>query len=102
MIKKVNNINGIKLFYEIEKENNRVCILDSNKNYFDYLSLDYEDTEKDIEFIRKVLEQTTIEEMCAFFGTHKIIPSKEKRNYGNGYVNTFKQNNNTILVAFKD
>lgn len=101
-IKQVNNANGIKLFYEIEKENNRVCILDSNKKYFDDISLVYEDTEKDIEFIRKVLEQTTLEEMCVFFGTHKIIPSKEKTNYGSDYINTFKQNNDTILVAFED
>lgn len=102
MIKKVNNANGIKLFYEIEKENNRLCILDSNKEYFNDLTLDYEDTKKDIEFIQKTLEQTTLEEMCAFFGTHKIIPAKEKSNYGDGYVNTFIQNGNSILVAYLD
>lgn len=102
MVKRVNNTNGIKLFYEIELDNNRVCILDSNKNYFDDLTLDYEDTQKDIEFIQKVLEQTTLEEMCNFFGTHKIITKEQTKNYGSGYINTFKQNNDTLYVAFND
>lgn len=102
-MQKVNNINKIKMFYELELNNNRICILDSNKNYFDDLALDYDgNVIEEEKAIREMLEKTDIEEMCNFFGTHKIINKEERKKYGSGYVNSFKRNNETIYVAFND
>ena len=41
-ITKVNNINGIELYYEIATDVNKLNILDSNKNYFNDLFLSTE------------------------------------------------------------
>lgn len=81
-MKKVKNKNNIKMFYELELNNNRICILDSNKDYFNDLSLDYNEKVKDEETaIRKMLEETDLQSMCGFFNARKYDNLQELCKY---------------------
>lgn len=99
-ITKVSNINGIELYYEIATDVNKLNILDSNKNYFNDLYLETDDIDIDIKTIVKTLEETDLQSMCAFFGTHTIITKEETKNYGEEYINEFRIGDKTYYVLF--
>lgn len=67
-MEKVNNVNGIELYFEIEEKYNRCIIADSSMNYFNDIELEQEDFETDFKMIRQTLEQTSLKEMCDYFG----------------------------------
>ena len=76
-MEKVNNKNGIDFYYEIDKEQNRFVIYDSSENYFNDLCLEQEDYDTDFKALIKMVENTDLNEMCAFFG-HKIYDTRQE------------------------
>ena len=103
-MEKVNNINGIDFYYEIDKKNNCCIIRDSSMNYFNDITLEQEDYDTDFEFIRETLKQTNLKEMCDYFGCDlyddykKLIKENDLNNYKednileNDFVNRFVVN----------
>lgn len=100
-MKEIKNKNGIKMSYYIDNDVNKVVILDSNGNYFEdmyYDTYDNDNGREDIMAIVNVLEQTTLDEMCSFYG-FKIYKSLQdlaekedltlKEIKDNEYVNEF-------------
>ena len=76
-MQKVNNKNGIKMYYEINEDWNRLEIYDSNQNYFNDLTLEEEDFDTDYKKLKEMLENTNLKSMCAFFN-HKLYNKIEK------------------------
>lgn len=81
---KVNNKNGLELYYKIEKANkleqsrdDRFLILDSSQNYFNDFILDEDDREEEIQALLKCLETTTIEEMASIYD-YQLYDNRKK------------------------
>lgn len=100
-MEKLNNKNGIEMYYEIVKDYPKMVIYDSNKEYFNDLNLVEEDFDTDFEKLKELLQTTDLNSMCEFFG-HKIydkieelakeqdLDYKEIDPLQNEYVNVFK------------
>lgn len=110
-MEKINNKNGIKMFYERANDIDKINILDSNGNYFNDIYFDiYEDDKgaEDIQAILHTLEETTLENMCNFFGARKYssieelekIEEVENLEYKefNEYLNEFNVNDKTYYT----
>lgn len=117
---KVNNKCGIEFYYEIEQQgkeqsaDDRLIILDSNKQYFNDFLLQEDDREQEIKAIVDILEATTLEEMCYYYD-YQIFDNLEKLSqyaYGKilsqdelfdtGYVNIFRANGKTLFALKSD
>lgn len=101
MGKLIKNKNKIKFYYEIDNSTNKINILDSNKNYFNDLYLDFYDIKQDIKNILDMLKETSLISLCNFFGARKygtiekLIKDEEleetkKSVLKNEYLNIFK------------
>lgn len=109
-MEKINNKNGIKMFYELDGTDAKVCILDSNGKYFNDLYYDSyrnNDSEEDIQAILHTLEETTLENMCNFFGARKYKSLEEMAKMedleldgleSNDYTNIFNVNGTTFYT----
>lgn len=109
-MEKINNKNGIEMYWERAGDVDKINILDSNKNYFNDLYFDvYEDDsgEEDIGVILHTLEETTLENMCNFFGARKYNSIEEMADKedlqtenleNNDYTNIFKVNDKTVYT----
>ena len=109
-MKRINNKNGIEMCWEMANDVDKIYIFDSNGNYFNDLSFDiYEDDngKEDIGAIIKTLEDTTLENMCNFFGAKKyntleeLAESEEitiKDLKDNDYLNVFDVNGKTFYT----
>lgn len=100
-MRKINNENGIKMFYEIWNEPMRVAIYDSDKKYFNDLLIEISYAEQDTKDIIKMLEQTNLQEMIDFFNakTYATLNELARDNYlgseetkDNDYINRFEIN----------
>lgn len=103
-MEKINNRNGIEMYYELDGTDAKIIILDSNGKYFNDLYYDSyrnDNGEEDIGAILHTLEETTIEEMCYFFGStiytsiatlceNEELTQKEAKD--NDYLNIFNVN----------
>ena len=108
-MEKVNNKNGIEMYYDIEKDYPRFVIYDSRQNYFNDLTLEQEDFDTDFRSLIEMVENTNLNEMCVFFG-HKIydklhelakeqdIDYKEFDPLENEYVNVFNVNGKELYT----
>lgn len=76
-MKKINNRNGIDFYWGLSIDANRVIIYDSNKKYFDDLYYETDDNDEDLNSIISTLEETTLQEMCAFFNATLYEEKKE-------------------------
>ena len=100
-MEKVNNENGIEMYWELSIDSNKVLILDSNKKYFNDLYFDEDENDEDLKCVINMLERTTLQEMCYFFGATLYEDKKELLNTlvdcnindEDDYINTFKVNN---------
>lgn len=103
-MKQIKNENGIKMFYEINRHDDKVEIYDSNKKYFN--DLYYEDWDKDdISAILNMLKQTDLQEMATFFGFNVYDTAEELlyREHINDYdENTIKENDYVNIFKVKD
>ena len=109
-MEKINNKNGIEMFYELDGTDTKVCILDSNGNYFNDMYFEiYEDDNgaEDIGAILHTLEETTLEEMCNFFNANhygSLNELAEEENLclaelkNNEYLNMFNVNGTTFYT----
>lgn len=112
-MKKVNNKNGLKMYWERANDINKINIFDSNGNYFNDLYFDtYENDNgtEDIGAIIHTLEETTLENMCNFFGatlyesTKELLEREHINDFDentiqeNEYVNTFKIKDKTFYT----
>lgn len=100
-MEKVNNKNEIEMYYEIEEDYPQLVIYDSNKNYFNDIILEEEDFEENFKSLIDTIENTDLNNMCAFFG-HKLYDNicelakeqdldyKEIDPLQNDYVNVFR------------
>lgn len=99
-MKQVKNETGIKMYYEINRQYDKVEIYDSDKKYFN--DLYYEDWDKDdISAILNMLKQTDLREMADFFNAQAYDTLEElaQDNYlemeetkENDYINRFEIN----------
>lgn len=74
-MKRINNKNGIEMYWEKAKGINKINILDSNGNYFKDVYFD--NGQKGIDEILYHLERMTSETMCKFFGVIKYNSFRE-------------------------
>lgn len=107
-MEKVNNKNGIEMYYEINENWNRLEIYDSDQNYFNDFSLESL-KENEIEKLKKDLETMTLHELCSVLG-HKIyskieelakehdLDYKEIDPLQNEYVNVFNVGDKTFYT----
>lgn len=103
-MERINNKNGIEMYYQTCGTDTRLFIYDSNKKYFNDMYYDIYDNdsgEEDIGAILHTLEETTLENMCNFFGARKYDSLKEMADKedlqtenleNNDYTNIFKVN----------
>ena len=106
-MEKINNKNGITMFWTKANDVNKINILDSNGDYFNDLFFDvYEDDDgaEDIEAIINTLKNTTLEDMCNFFNANYYETLEElKQDIGidepNDYINTFIVNGKTYYTC---
>lgn len=117
---KVNNKCGIEFYYEIEQQytqpgaDDRLVILDSNKQYFNDFLLQEDDREEEIKGIVKTLEETDLKEMCYVYD-YQIFDSLTKLSqyaYGEiltrdeifdaGYTNVFRVNGKTLFALKRE
>ena len=116
---KIDNKNGIDFYYYIkqheseENADDRLFILDSNKQYFNDFLLKEDNRDVEIKSILDVLEKTTLKEMCYIydyqlfnnfnklskFAYGEILTREEI--FDTGYVNTFYVNGQ-LFYALKD
>lgn len=108
-ITKINNKNGIELYYYVAEDVDKVVILDTNKNYFEDIYIETSYYEEDKNSIIKMLEETTLEDMADYYG-FKMYASKDElikdqeldctceELTSNEYCNIFKVNNETYYV----
>ena len=117
---KINNKCGIEFYYEIEQQDNeqsandRLVILDSNKQYFNDFLLQEDDREEEIKALLDVLEATTLQEMCyhydyqifsnltqlSQFAYGKVLTKDEI--FEAGYTNVFNVNGKTFFALKSD
>ena len=109
-MERINNKNGIEMYWEKAEDADKINILDSNMNYFNDLYFDiYENDngEEDIASILHTLEETTLENMCNFFGARKYNSIEEMADKedlvnenleNNDYTNIFKVNDKTFYT----
>lgn len=109
-MEKINNKNGIEMFWERASDINKIIILDSNGNYFNDMYFDiYEDDNgaEDIGAILHTLEETTLENMCNFFGVREYETLEEMAEMedleldgleSNDYTNIFNVNGTTFYT----
>lgn len=72
-MEKINNKNGIEMYYKLDGTETKVNVFDSNGKYFNDIYYDIYDNdngEEDIQAILHTLEETTLENMCNFFGAN--------------------------------
>lgn len=97
----IKNKNKIKFYYQIDNSTNKINILDSNKNYFNDLYLDYHDVIQDIKNIVNMLKKTSLTSLCNFFNVRKYgtleklikdekLEETKKSVLKNEYLNIFK------------
>lgn len=117
---KVNNKCGIEFYYEIEQQgkeqsaDDRLIILDSDKQYFNDFLLQEDDREAEIKGILMTLEKTDLENMCLYYD-YQIFSSLTQLSqyaYGEiltkdelfdtGYVNVFRVNGKTLFALKSD
>ena len=104
-MEKVNNKNGIEMYWEKAGDVDKINILDSNKNYFNDLYFDvYEDDngEEDIGAILHTLEETTLENMCNFFGARKYNSLEEMADKEDLQTENLENNDYTNVFNVKD
>lgn len=73
-MKRINNKNGIKMFWERANDIDKINIFDSNGNYFNDLYLNvYKDDNgnENIDEVLRMFEDTTLENMCNFFNASR-------------------------------
>lgn len=104
-MKRVKNKNGVIMYWEFSSDTHKVNILDSRQNYFNDLYYEPEYKEEDVKDIIKMLEETTLQEMCNFFGARRYDTMEELIHHedlydcdentviDNDYVNVFIVNN---------
>lgn len=109
-MKKINNKNGIEMFWERANDVDKINIFDSNGNYFNDMYFDiYEDDNgaEDIGAILHTLEETTFENICNFFGARKYKSLEEMAEMenleldgleNNEYTNIFNVNGMTYYT----
>lgn len=107
---KINNKNGIEMYWERAEDIDKINILDSNGHYFNDMCFDtYEDDngQEDIGAILHTLEETTLENMCNFFNasiyeTLEELADKENLRLDglidNDYLNVFNVNGQTYYT----
>lgn len=117
---KIDNKNGIDFYYYIEQHkaeqsaDDRLLILDSNKQYFNDFLLQEDDRKEEIKAILDTLEATTLKEMCYIYG-YQIFDSLTKLSqyaYGKiltrdeiidaGYTNVFRVNGKTLFALKRE
>lgn len=106
-MRKINNENGIKMFYEIWNEPMRVAIYDSDEKYFNDLLIEISHAEQDAKDIIKMLEQTDLQEMVDFFNAriYETLEELAQDNYleideinSNEYINRFEINGKSKYI----
>lgn len=107
-MEKINNKNGIEMFWERANDIDKINIFDSNGNYFNDIYYVICEENEDLNSILKMLEETTLEEMCNFFGVRKYNSIKELEKMENveyleykefnEYVNEFNVNGKTFYT----
>nr|DAK86237.1 MAG TPA: hypothetical protein [Caudoviricetes sp.] len=112
-MERVNNKNGIEMYWEKASDVNKINILDSNRNYFNDQYFDeYENDNgaEDIGAIVHTLEETTLEEMCNYFNARKynslkelidkeeLYDTNETEILNNDYLNVFNVNGTTFYT----
>lgn len=107
---KINNKNGIEMYWEKAEDINKINIFDSNKKYFNdmyYGIYNNDNGEEDIQAILHTLEETSIEGMCNFFNASLYVSLNElaeEENLclaelkNNEYLNMFNVNGKTYYT----
>ena len=94
-MKKINNKNGIEMYWNRARDIDKINILDSNGTYFNdiYFDTDKNDNgEQDIKTILHTLEETTLENMCNFFSTGIYETLEDLADENNLCLNELKDN----------
>lgn len=108
-MERVNNKNGIEMFWELNEDEKTVEILDSKRKFYKDIYYDHinEDNENDAQTIIHTLEQTTLQDMADYFDTkiykslNDLMANEEvamEDLIDNEYINTFYVNENTFYV----
>lgn len=109
-MKQINNKNGIEMYYELGEIEAKIIVLDSNGKYFNDLYYDSyrnDNGEEDIGAILHTLEETTLENMCNFFGANCYKTLEEMAEMEeleldclekNCYTNIFNVNDKTFYT----
>lgn len=98
-MRKVNNKNGVELYYDVDLTYPKFIIYDSRKCYFNDLILRTARTREDIDECIKMLEDTDLVSMGEFFGFEhytdvaKLMEQEQIDNPDNNdYINIFYVN----------